>query len=314
MKYFIIFFLLFVSLVSADLKSQKNISSVFKISSNVWYRSQNDNFSVYSKNKRLSSHLNKLSLKIFNRITNEFLTSIPEDLDIEIYVHKNLNEISSYLKCDPVEFKLKRWKKDSTLMSYQLDDKNNFRSELLYNDIPYMITLAYLNAADPDDKIPAALKIGLAHYMEKSYTNIIKSAINQDESFWVNQTELFEFKPFEMDEEPYLNKISGTSVAWVLYLKNNCSKDALKKAFDEIINGKDISISFGEILELGKYDILPRLEEKIKKFLIDNFFPENKTLKSPDIDYKPLVSKALPALAVIILIFVVIAWIKRSIL
>ncbi len=309
MKYFIIFFLLFVSLASAE----KNIIG-FKDFSNAWFRSQNDKVSVYSKNKRLSSYLNKLNLKIFNRITNEFLISVPENFEIEIYVYKNLNEISSYLKCDPVEYKLKRWKKNTTLMSYQLDDKNNFRSELLYNDIPYMITLAYLNAADPNDKIPAALKIGIAHYMEKSNTNIIKSAINQDESFWVNQIELFEFKPFELDEETYLNKISGTSVAWILYLKNNCSKDTFKKAVDDIINGKDISITFGEILELGKYDILPRLEEKIKKYLIDNFFPENKSMKSPDLDFKPLVSKALPALAVIILIFGVIAWIKRSLL
>jgi len=313
MKYFIISFLLIVSFASAESKSQNKFDG-FKNSSNIWYRAQSDNFSVYSKNKRLSSYLNKLNLKIFNKITNEFLVSVPDNFELEIYVYKNLNEISSFLKSNPVEYKLKRWKKDYTLMSYQLDEKNNFRPELIYDDIPYLITLAYLNAADPNNKIPAALKIGMAHYMENSSANIIKSAINQDESFWVNQTELFEFKPFEMDEEPYLNKISGTSVAWILYLKNNCSKDSFKKAFNDIINGKDISIIFGETFELGKYDILPRLEEKIKKYIIDNFFPENKSMISQKIDFKPIVSKALPALAVIILIFVVIAWIKRSIL
>ena len=314
MKYFSLLFFCFVYLASAELKSQKNIATVFKVSSNEWSRTQNAKFSVYSRIKRLSYHINKLSLNIFNRITNEFLTSVPEDFEIEIFVHKNLNEISSYLKSDPLEYKLKRWKKNASLMSYQLDNKNNFRSELLYNDIPYMITMVYLNAADPDDKIPVALKIGLAHYMENSTTNIIKKAINQDESFWVNQTELFEFNPYELDEETFLNKISGTSVAWILYLKNNCSKDSLKNAFDEIINGKDISVAFGELLELGKYDILPRLEEKVKKYIIDNFFPENISPKSSVIDFKALISNALPALAVIILIFAVTVWIKRSIL
>ena len=313
MKYFIIFFLLFVSLASAELKSQK-IFAKFNVSSNSWFRSQNDYVSVYSKNKLLTSYLNKLNLKILNRITNDFLISVPDDFQIEIYIHKNLDEISSYLKSDPIKFKHKRWKKDFTFMSYQLDENNYFRPELIYNDFPYMVTLAYLNAADKNNKIPDALKIGMAHYMEISFTNIIYDAINQDESFWVDQSELFEFKPFELDEESYLNKISATSVAWILFLKNNCSKDDFKMAIHDIINGKDISITFGETFVLGKYDILPRLEEKIKMFIIDNFFPENNSMKSQELDFKPLISKALPALAVIILIFVVIAWIKRSIL
>ncbi len=313
MKYFIIFFLLFVSLVSAQLESSKS-NNVFKKSSEKWYRSQSDRFSIYSKNKYLSSYLNELSQNILNKITNEVLASIPENFEIEIYVHQDINEIASFLKCDPAEYKLKRWQKDSTLMSYQLDNKNNFRTDLLDNDIPYIITLAYLNAVDANGNIPSALKIGLAHSMEKNITNIVKNSINQDNSFWVTQNKLFEFKPFESDEEIYLNKISGTSTAWILYIKNNCSKNIFKNALAEIINGKDISIVLGEILELGKYDILPRLEEKIKDYTVNNFSDEKKTINPSVIDFKPIISKALPAFAVIILIFVVLAWIKCSIL
>jgi len=313
MKHFVLLFLLLASLASAQLKQIKNVSA-FNDSSNTWFRSQNDRVSVYSKNKRLASYLNRLSFDVFNRITNEFLSSVPENFEVEIYIHRNVDDIASFLKCDPVENKLKRWQKDSTLMSYQLDNKNLFRPELLYDDIPYMITLAYLNAADPDGKIPSVLKIGLAHSMERSATNIIKNSLNQNESFWINQDEFFDFKPYELDEVIYLNKVSGTSAAWALYLKNNCSKSTLKNALSEIINGKEFSVTLGEAFELGKYDILPRLEEKIKNWILNNFYSENKSAKQTTIDFKPVLTKALPALAVIILVFAVLAWIKRSIL
>ena len=316
MKYFIVFFLLFVSLVSAQ--TTKKDLATFNDSSESWFRSQNDIFSVYSKNKLLSSHLNKISLEILNKITNEFLLSIPENLEIEIYVHKNVNDMSSYiashLKENLADYKLNRWKKDNTLMSYQLDAKNQFRSKLINNDIPYLITLAYLNAADKDDNIPETLKIGMALSIENNSTNTIKNYINPDETFWINQAELFKFKSFDLDEELYLNKISGTSLAWVLYLKENCSKEVFKKAILEIINGKNIDVTFGEILKLGKYDVLPRLEEKIKKFLVDTFFQEETSIKSSTINFRPIISKALPALIIIILILVVLIWIKRSIL
>jgi|GEM_PF-3477828 len=313
MKHFIFLFILFVSLVSAQVKLPENVSA-FEDSSNVWYRARNDWVSVYSKNKRLSSFLNKLTLKVFNRITNEFLDYVPENFEAEIFVHRDIGDLASFLKCDPVEHKLKRWQKDPTLMSYQLDNKNRFRRALVYDDIPFMITLAFLNAADPDGKIPIALKIGLAHSMEQSVTNIIKKSISQNDSFWVPQETFFEFEPYEQDEEIYLNKISGTSAAWALFIKNNCSDTELKTALADVIGGKDISAALGKTLELGKYDILPRLEEKIKNWIISDFLPEGKKLQSHGIELKPVVSVALPSLAVIFLIFAFLSWIKRSIL
>ncbi len=313
MKFFVVLFLLFTSLVSAQLKLPKD-SFGFSNSSSTWFRSQNDRVSVYSKNKHLASFLNKLSINVFNKITNEFLGSVPENFELEIYIHRNADDIASFLKGGLVEHKLKRWQKDSTLMSYQLDNKNLFRPELLNDDIPYMITLAFLNAADPDGKIPSVLKIGLAHSMENSATNIIKNSLNQNESFWINQDEFFDFKPFELDEEVYLNKVSGTSAAWALYLKNNCSKTTFKNALAEIISGNELSVSLGKALKLGKYDVLPRLEEKIKNWILNGFYSDKKKAKSAGLDFRQVISIALPVLAVLFLIFAFLSWIKRSIL
>jgi len=284
---------------------------------NVWFRSQSLSFSVYSRNKLLSLYVKKVGIHTLDRLNNEFGISLPNGCNFEIYIYRDKNAMSSYLKSFPNDFRLKRWHKDSTLMTYQLDEKNSFRSSLLYDDIPYMITMAAFGVADPKGFLPDSLRIGFAHSMEGSVSNFLFECTKQQANkkpFWVSQEELIEYKTHNFDEEDFTRRISGTAAAWAMFIKKNCKKNNLIIAVRDIINEKEVGLSLGMAIGLGKYDVLPRIEEKIKNWLDSDFSSQNAKNKTKKSETSELMTKIVLGLIAIILFFLFLNWLKNLIL
>jgi hypothetical protein len=249
----------------------------FGSASSVWYHCAARGLEVYTRNHDLSTRIRSLVHVQGSSIIARLALRLPRSFECQIYVYRDKAELAEHLPADLQVFELARWHEDTAALTYQLKDDGSFNISLLYNDVPYLLTLVLLEQFDSGRKMPAAVRYGLAFAEQWSLTNALtvlaESLAGDSPSQWMSFETLMTFEPDPRDEPALLKKFNLTAAALAAYLDETASDAQYAQLVKLLAGGTPPEQAFGTTLSLGSYDVVSRLEEEVYGWIKQNYTP-----------------------------------------
>ncbi len=241
--------------------------------------------------------------------------AVPTQFKCDIYVYRDKAEMMQYLDKSLHAHDVERWHQGDAALVYQLEDDGAFRTTLLHDDIPYLVTLILLEQLDARGAMPAALQQGMAHTMEKSVTNVLtecSTRLHRDgDGFWMGHQALFTADPDVSDDPTFLQRFEGAATAWAMFLRKEFTPKRLGRVLSRLMDGGETSAVLGKAFAGGYFDVMSRAEERVREWLAEEFKPRDDANDSKPFHHRKLTISVSFAVAVIALVLALLAWIKR---
>jgi hypothetical protein len=290
----------------------------FSVASSTWYRGSARGFEVYSRSRDLTARIRSLVHVVGSAMVARFDLQLPRTFKCQIYVYRDKHELSTHLPEDLQLFGLARWHDKTAALGYQLEDDGTFNLALLYDDIPYLLSVMLLEQYAGSTPIPAALRYGIAFEQQTSFTNALRvfgeELAQEKQGAWMGYEELMKFEPDPRDDPALLRRFNLTSAALAAYLHQTTTDEQQASLLRMLAQGTPPEQAFGATLELGQYDVLGKLEEDVYGWVQENYQPAEVVTKAEKKKIGHRTTVSIAVMAVIVAVGVtLLSWIKQII-
>jgi len=285
----------------------------FLTSTNIWIVVNTDNISTYSHNKNYSIYLKNSAEVFLKSLSTNLNISIPKNFHCKLFAFDSQNEMIKYISDAVTGAEIERWYEKGSLLTYRFSENKKLRKKVFQDDLPYLLTLAVLNRIDVKNRVPEALKIGFAVSTEKSASDKLKKLsynLLDDNEKWIDYQTLFKTHIDPYDEPEVIDDIEGQSAMWAMFIRNKLSPRQTSELINNLTHGVSMKKAFAKAFDVGMFDTMPRIEEKMRKWFNNEFPAKRKQTFYISKRNRILIILSFASFIVIFFLIILYKWLK----